>query len=135
MIEFFLPMQSPPTTTHQQKKVNLKTGVFYEEEALKKARDNYMTALSKYVPEKPMNGPIRILMKFCFPYPKSWPKKKRKPTWKETKPDWENMVKLPQDCMEHLGFFEKGDQQIASGIVEKFWSEPSGVYIRLEELC
>ena len=40
MIEFFLPMEKIPTTTHQQKKVNVRNGkpIFYEPEELKNAR-------------------------------------------------------------------------------------------------
>ena len=52
MIEFFLPMQKIPTTTHQQKKVNVQFGkpIFYEPEDLKNARAKFESLLAQHVP-------------------------------------------------------------------------------------
>ena len=52
MIEFFLPMQKIPTTTHQQKKVNVRFGkpIFYEPEDLKNARAKFESLLAQHVP-------------------------------------------------------------------------------------
>lgn len=49
--EFFLPMQKIPTTTHQQKKVNVRSGkpIFYEPEDLKNARAKFESLLAQHV--------------------------------------------------------------------------------------
>lgn len=135
MIEFFIPMEKVPTATHQQTKVTCIDGKpnHYEPPALKRARADYMALLSKHIPEKPLDGPLQLTTKYCFAYPKSWSRTKRIPTWKDTKPDNGNANKLLEDCMEELGFYVN-DSRIASLIVQHFWSEPSGIYIKLEEL-
>ncbi|MBN6886226.1 Holliday junction resolvase RusA-like endonuclease [Cytobacillus horneckiae] len=130
-IEFFMPMV-PPTTTHQQKQVTVRNGkpVFYEPEDLKAARAKLMAHLGKHVPEKKYKGPLRLMAKWCFPLVKG----KKDGQYKDTKPDNGNSNKLLEDCMEDLGYFEKGDAQIASLIVEKFWADVPGIYIRIEEI-
>ncbi len=131
MTEFFMPM-IPPTTTHQQKQVTVRNGkpVFYEPEDLKAARSKLMAHLGQHVPPKKYTGPIRLIAKWCFPLIDG----KVDGQFKDTKPDNGNSNKLLEDCMEDLGYFEKGDQQIASLIVEHFWTKMPGIYIRIEEL-
>ena len=52
MIEFFLPMEKIPTTTHQQKKVNVRNGkpIFYEPEELKTLEQNLRVYLRVMYP-------------------------------------------------------------------------------------
>ena len=54
-------------------------------------------------------------------------------TYRITKPDTDNLQKLLKDCMTRVGFWED-DALVASEIVEKFWSQVPGIYIRIEEL-
>lgn len=49
------------------------------------------------------------------------------------KPDTDNMVKLLKDEMTHCGYWAD-DAQVASEITEKFYSEPTGIYIKAEEI-
>lgn len=136
MIEFFMPMR-PPTTTHQQKQVQVvydhkkkkHVPVFYEDDKLKAARSKLMAHLGKYVPEEKMTGPLRVVVKWLFPRTG----KRKNGEYKDTKPDCGNMNKLLEDCMEDLGFY-KNDAQIASLIVEKFWADKPGIYIKIEEV-
>lgn len=132
MTEFFMPMEKVPTTTHQQKQVAVRNGkpVFYEPDDLKAARAKLMAHLSKHVPEKKYTGPIRLITKWCFPLIKG----KQDGQYKDTKPDNGNSNKLLEDCMEDLGYFDKGDQQIASLIVEHFWADLPGIYIKIEAI-
>ena len=53
--------------------------------------------------------------------------------YKTTRPDTDNLQKLLKDCMSDTGFW-KDDALVASEIVEKFWAERPGIYIRVEEL-
>lgn len=130
MIEFFLPMEKIPTTTHQQKKVNVRNGkpIFYEPEELKNARAKFESLLSRHVPPDKLKGPVRLTVKWCFPMIKGV----HTGQYKTTKPDTDNLQKLFKDCMTKLSFW-KDDAQVASEIAEKFWSEVVGVYVRVEE--
>ena len=130
--EFFLPMIKVPTTTHQQKQIRIIKGkpIVYEPDELKAVRAKLMAHLGKHAPENKFKGPLRLIVKWCFPITG----KRKDGQWKDTKPDNGNSNKLLEDCMEDLGFFEKGDQQIASLIVEHFWAKLPGIYIKIEEL-
>lgn len=126
---FFLPM-IPPTVTHQQKKVHVVNGkpVHYEPPRLAAARQKLTAALGTKRPEKPMVGPIRLVVKWLFPKGK-----RRDGEWKITKPDTDNLQKLLKDCMTAVGFW-KDDAQVCSEIVEKFWAAVPGIFISVEEL-
>lgn len=126
-MNFFIPMKIPKTT-HQQKQVHVVNGkaIFYEPSDLKAARNKFMIELAKFVPNQKIKGKIRLMVKWCFE------SKKYKPgTWKDTKPDLDNSMKLLQDCMTALGFWED-DRFIVSLITEKFWSDIPGIYIQIE---
>lgn len=128
MIEFFMPMKSPPTTTHQMKQVNFKTKQFYEPPEVARARDQIRAALAQHVPEAKLLGPLRLTVKWCFA-----PGKHPDPSYKDTKPDTDNLQKLLKDEMTHCGYWQD-DAQVASEIIEKFWATPTGIYIKVEEL-
>lgn len=130
--EFFMPMKKPPTITHQQKKVtSTKDGdfVFYEPAALKTARAKLMAHLGQHVPAKAYTGPVRLIVKWCFPLTG----RHADGEYKSTRPDIDNSQKLLFDCMTDLGFW-KDDALVVSLIAEKFWAKLPGIYIRIEEL-
>lgn len=130
--EFFMPMRKPPTATHQQKQVMVRNGkpIFYEPDNLKAARALLMGHLGQHVPEKKFKGPLRLTVKWLFPITGN----RKDGEYKDTRPDNGNSNKLLEDCMEDLGYFDRGDQQIASLIVEHFWAELPGIYIKLEKV-
>ncbi|MDT2483155.1 MULTISPECIES: RusA family crossover junction endodeoxyribonuclease [Enterococcus] len=131
MIEFFMPMAKVPTVTHQQKQVHVVNGkpVFYEPADLKAARSKLNGYLSHNVPEKMIEGPVRLTVKWLFPLTG----KHFNGEWKYTKPDTDNLQKLLKDCMTTCRFW-KDDALVCSEIVEKFWANQTGIYIRIEEL-
>jgi len=131
LTEFFMVMKNVPTVTHQQKQVTVVNGkpVFYEPDELKAARAKLMAHLGQHVPAKKYNGPIRLMVKWCFPIKG----KHQDGEWKTTKPDTDNLQKLLKDCMTDCGFW-KDDALVVSEIVEKFWAKMPGIYIRIEEL-
>lgn len=130
MIEFFMPMADVPTCTHQEKKVAIikNKPIFYEPANLKAARQKLMAYLGQYVPETPYCCGIRLIVKWCFSRGRH-----KAGTYKTTKPDTDNLQKLLKDCMTRVGFWED-DALVASEIVEKFWSDIPGIYIRIEKL-
>lgn len=131
MTEFFMAMKNVPTVTHQEKQVHVVNGkpVFYEPQELKTARQKLTAHLSKHKPEQKYDYGIRLLVKWCFPKGSSH----HDGEYRITKPDTDNLQKLLKDCMTTVGFWED-DALVASEIVEKFWADIPGIYIRIEEL-
>lgn len=129
MTEFFIPMKSIPTVTHQQKQVNFNTKQFYEPVELKEARAKFMSLLAKHVPTNPIKGPVRLTVKWLYPKTKN----SLDGQYKATKPDIDNIQKLLLDVMSDLGYWVN-DSRIASMIVEKFYSDKVGIYVRIERL-
>lgn len=129
VIEFFMPMD-PPTCTHQMKQVHVVNGkpVFYEPPEVKAARAKLEANLSHHKPEAPYQGGVRLLVKWCFPKGRH-----HNGEYRITKPDTDNLQKLLKDCMTACGFW-KDDAQVASEIVEKFWAEIPGIFVRVESL-
>ena len=128
--EFFMPMV-PPTCTHQEKKVAVIKGkpVFYDTQEVNAARLKLTGYLAKHKPEEPYAGVVRLITKWCFPRGRH-----QNGEYRVTKPDTDNLQKLLKDCMTACGFW-KDDALVASEIVEKFWAEVPGIYIKIEDLA
>lgn len=127
--EFFMAM-IPPECTHQEKKVSVINGkpVFYDPPEVKKARMKLTSYLVQHKPAMPYKAGCRLLVKWCFPKGKH-----NDGEYRITKPDTDNLQKLLKDCMTDAGFW-KDDCLVASEIIEKFWADIPGIYIRIEEL-
>lgn len=129
MIEFFLPM-APPTKTHQQKKCKVVNGkpMFYEPQELQDVRAKLAAHLAGHVPSQKFTSAVRLMTKWCYPA-----NGKPNGTYKTTKPDTDNMIKMFKDCCTQLGYWTD-DSLVASEITEKFWSDVPGIYVRIEKL-
>lgn len=128
--EFFVPM-IPPTVTDQEKKISVKNGkpVVYKPQELKEARGKLMAHLAQHVPEKMYTSAVQLVVKWCFPITG----KHHDGEYKITKPDTDNLQKLLKDVMTALHYWTD-DALVASEIIEKFWAERPGIYIRIEDL-
>lgn len=129
MIEFFVPLKKVPTTTHQMKQVNFKNKTIYEPPELKAARAMLMAHVGQFQIAQPLTGPLRLTTKWLFPITG----KHQDGEYKATRPDTDNLNKLLKDVLTDLHFW-KNDAQVASEIVEKFWAQRTGIYIRIEKL-
>lgn len=131
VMHFFLPMEKPPTITHQEKKVRCVRNkpIIYEPQELKDARAKFESALAPHRPTKPLEGGVRLTTKWGW----SCGTKHYDGEYKITKPDVTNMIKLFEDVMEDLGFF-KDDAQVCSGHNEKFWAKIPGIYVDIQQL-
>lgn len=120
----------PPTVTGQMHKVTIRNGkpIFYDPSEVMDARMKFMAHLSKYKPEQPQTGATRLTVKWCFPRGEH-----RDGEYRITKPDTDNLQKLFKDCMTKTGFW-KDDALVASEIVEKFWAQVPGIYVKVESL-
>lgn len=128
--EFFMPMV-PPTTTAQMHQVTVRRGkpAFYDPPEVKAARAKLESHLSQHRLADPMQGAVRLVVKWCWPNGTDHVDGEPK----ATKPDTDNLQKLLKDCMTRLGFWHD-DAQVASEIVEKFWASAPGIYVKIEEL-
>lgn len=129
MLEFFMPM-IPPTCTHQEKKVAVIKGkpVFFDPPEVKQARVKLCGYLAKHKPKKRYDCGVQLVTKWCFPKGNH-----QQGDYRITRPDTDNLQKLLKDCMTTVGFW-KDDSLVASEIIEKFWADPPGIYIRVMEL-
>lgn len=133
-IEFFIPMQKIPTTTHQEKRISSKKSksgkaIVYEAENLKAARAKFMAELAVYRPPEPISGPVGLLVHWGFPLTI----KAKNGEWKTSKPDTDNMIKLLKDCMTQLGFWSD-DAQVCYEVSMKKYAEVSGVFISVQTI-
>lgn len=130
-IHFFMFM-NPPTATAQERQVKIIHGkpIFYEPEQVKKAKLMIMDGLMGNVPQKPIEGPIKLTTLWCFPKGKSHKDKE----WRVTKPDTDNLQKLLKDCMTKMNFWND-DAQVVHEEVGKVWAaDPAGIMISIETL-
>lgn len=128
-IEFFMPMV-PPTCTHQEKQVRVVNGkpVFHDPPAVKAARQKLTAHLAQHRPDRPITGGCRLFVQWCFPRGRHSQGEHR-----ITRPDTDNLQKLLKDCMTAAGFW-KDDALVTEESVGKYWADPPGIYIRVEEL-
>ncbi|MDO4333849.1 MAG: RusA family crossover junction endodeoxyribonuclease [Eubacteriales bacterium] len=127
--EFFMAME-PPTVTYQEHKVAMVKGkpVFYDPPEVKAAKQKLIGYLVRHKPRKRYETGIRLITRWCFTKGGH-----ADGEYRITKPDTDNLQKMLKDCMTMCGFW-KDDALVASELVEKFWAEIPGIYIRIEEL-
>lgn len=132
--EFFMAMRTP-TKTHQEKQVRIiwvdgkPKPQFYEPAELAAVRSKLQAHLAKHVPAKKYTGAVRLVTKWCFPITG----KHKNGEYKITKPDTDNLPKMLKDVMTDLGYWTD-DALVASEIIEKFWADIPGIYIKIEEV-
>ena len=120
----------PPTVTAQEHKITVRNGkpVIYNTPEINAAREKLIAHLAQHIPEHPYEGGVRLIVKWCFPRCRH-----RDGEYRITKPDTDNLQKALKDCMTKCGFW-KDDAQVCSEIIEKFWAEIPGIWIRIEEV-
>lgn len=130
-MHFFIPLKKIPSATHQEKKITMRNGkpCVYEPPAVKETRALFRALLFQYRPDNPLKGPINLDTRWVYPSTKQHPRN----TWKTTKPDTDNLVKMLKDVMTDLGFW-KDDAQVATESISKFYSSPSGIFVSLYEM-
>lgn len=129
MIQFFMPMV-PPTVTAQEHKIVVRNGkpIVYDTSEIKSAKSKLAAYLAEHKPEQPFTCGVRLIVKWCFPRGDH-----QTGTYRTTRPDTDNLQKLLKDCMTKCGFW-KDDALVCSEIIEKFWAEIPGIWIRIEEV-
>lgn len=140
LIDAWLPC-IPPTTTAQQKGVriirkgNKSMPMFFTKGKVKKAETMLKALLAPICPKELIPGPLSLWVEFVFPWRKGENKatrgKGRMPH--DVRPDCSNQIKLIEDCMTELGFWND-DGQISELTVRKFWGSEPGIKIEIRRL-
>ena len=79
---------------------------------------------------KPHDGPIELHVVTYYPFPKSWPKKrKEQEIWKTSRPDCDNNSKFYMDVLSGIAY--KDDAQVVQHWSEKKYSVKAGIEILL----
>lgn len=125
MIQFFIPMKVP-NVTHQEHKITTKNRKphTYEPAELKAARALFRDSFAPFAPKTPLEGPVFLKVHFLYQEDEEHPAG----TMKITKPDTDNLIKLPKDVMTKLGFW-KDDAQVCSEHTMKYYDKIPGIWV------
>lgn len=134
-IQFFLPM-IPPTVTAQEKQLGVSRAgkpYVYDSPDVKDARAKFTAALvqarERHGPQQKITTGVRLTTRWCYRIPDG--SGHFDGEYKITKPDTDNAVKLFKDCMTRAGFW-RDDALVASELIEKFWADRPGIYVKIE---
>ena len=79
---------------------------------------------------KPLEGPVGVHMRFAFPVPRSWSKKKREAArWHTGAPDTDNLIKSCCDALNQICWVD--DRQVVSITASKQYGETPGVFVQV----
>lgn len=101
------------------------------------ATANFQVQSLRYRPDKPLDGPVSLMVRFYRSIPKSFSRKKRVAAIEErifptTKPDLDNCLKLVKDAMNKIFYLD--DSQVVHEIAWKFYSERPRIEVVLSEI-
>jgi Holliday junction resolvase RusA-like endonuclease len=97
----------------------------------KKAKDDFLALAHENAPDKPLKGPLLVMMKCVFPRPKKhFYTGKRADVMREDAPlfcpskknDFDNLAKFVCDSLNHI-FYEDDGQIVVGGPVLKMYGE------------
>ena len=124
---------NPSTVTAQQDGIRVINGVamHYVKNEVAKAKREFILMLSPFKPSEPFKGPLCLRVVWRFNR-KAWTYKTQRTSYKDTRPDLDNMVKGLADVM--TGIFWEDDNQIARLELSKIWNERGGLMIEIYRL-
>ena len=130
-VEFFEPMRVP-TATHNGLVAHIgpdgKPGIHKKAELLR-AEGAWESHLGRHAPEKPFSGPVAVSLAICRPT--GGGHAQGEPC--TAKPDLDNWAKTILDVMKQVGFF-LDDALVCDLHLAKAWSDPQGIWVRVEEV-
>lgn len=138
MIAFHLPIIPPKATSQGAgKRIVMVNGkpMFFKNRKAQSAENDLTTLCLPYRPLAPIEGPVSLKIDFVWPWRKSEPKRRialgRVPH--TSKPDCSNVVKMIEDCMTKLRFWND-DGQVSSLQITKAWGDRVGIYVAIEPI-
>jgi Holliday junction resolvase RusA-like endonuclease len=136
MYRFWINCRPPRSTGQATKKVGVRKNgkpFSYTSARGKSLHNEFMSLLMPYVPLKPLEGPLCMEVRYALPFLKTERKAIKEKGWvyHDKKPDADNLLKVFQDIMERLNFFDKGDSQLVDVKIVKIRSEKPGIGVKL----
>ena len=133
MLRFFIKCNPPRSTAQASKRVGVKKDgkpFSYTDKKGKELEANFTALLMPHVPKEPMEGPVRLIIEDRLPFLKSEKKalKKRGCAYHWKKPDLDNLLKLFQDTMGRLNFWND-DAQVVELEMTKVRHKDSGINV------
>jgi len=100
-----------------------------------KVKQSLLSLFKPHRPETPLQGPIQFLVVYTYPWRTSEPKKNRVNGYRlhDKRPDYDNMLKIPQDALSTLNFWND-DSVISDGRLIKAWGDEPGIGVYIIEL-
>lgn len=134
LLNRFVVKGSPSTRTAQQKGLRVVSGhaQFFEKKEVSLAKAELADKLLCHVPDEPYKGDIfiRVMWLFC----KASLSRKEQRTFKQTRPDLDNLCKGFLDVMTDVGFWDD-DAQIVKMELQKAWSAQfPGLFVEIWQL-
>lgn len=121
---FFVHLNKIPSGTAQERKYawsnNLRKVISYPSKTYKEAKAIYRRCFSFYRPKEPFKAPICLEVMLFYPTKD----KKKWDTFKTTKPDGDNLLKVIKDVLNELDYFED-DAHVAMESIVRRWVEPN----------
>ena len=129
MIQFFIPMKLP-NVTHQEHKIGVRNNkpYTYEPPELKAARALFRDSFAPFAPKEPLSGAVFLEVHFTYQEDAEHPAG----SLKTTKPDTDNLIKLPKDVMTELGFW-KDDAQVCCETIMKYYDAVPGIFVSVKD--
>lgn len=134
-LAFFIPC-IPPKATSQQKGVMVINGKprYFKKKHVKAAEESMLALLMPHRPKQPFEGPVSLSVQWVYPWRKSETKKNRAlgmiPC--HTRPDCSNLVKMFEDCLTRLAFWND-DSQVSHLTFSKWWGDEPGITVWIKE--
>jgi Holliday junction resolvase RusA-like endonuclease len=136
MIAFFVSCV-PPTTSHHHKRI-VRVGQFArlaDKPELVAAKAMLDSVLLPHQPHAPVEGPVRLVLEFTWPWRKSEAKRTRAlgRIPHTSRPDCSNVLKTLEDRLVALRFIED-DSRVVEVTVRKFFGDQPGIRVVIERV-
>jgi len=136
MILFTIPCVPPKVTAQQKGACRTPMGIrFFKKKPVAQAENSLLALLQPHAPAAPLAGPLRLTVDWRMPWRKSETKRNRAAgaRWCDVRPDLSNMIKLLEDCMTTLRFWND-DAQVCDVRLSKRWADKPGITVCVEAL-
>ena len=134
-IEFSVDV-NPPKATAQQKGARIagKFIQFFKKKKVREAEALFTALCYQHAPSEPMEGALKLTIKWFFPYRKSEKKgivREEKIIPHTVRPDLDNLEKSLIDTLTRLGFWHD-DAQVCDKHTTKYWAPKGKISIKIE---
>lgn len=127
---FFMKLSKIPTGTAQQRHYNRITGMSYPSASYVQAKKTLTNALRPHRLPQPYTGVVLLEVEYRY----ETKEKKKINTFKTTRPDGDNLLKVLKDCM--IGSYFLDDSQVSIESISRYYVPvgEGGIAVRIKEI-